>query len=229
MRVLTIDLDYISTNYAKLVDNHFYNDFADKRWGEFYNNTYFKEEHFTVNIDNWMFVLDVFTKALVECTDVAFGYEHDSILHDLQHVDEEISIVNIDQHHDICYLNEQYKEVVEYDIVSQADWVLWLIKHKKVSDYVWINNKNSTPLDSSVVELDWNYQATTKENLEISDYKFDYIFVCGSPQYLAPHHWYHFDIMKMIYENITGNTPEIHKDKFGYDLSKHYKYKGRSL
>ena len=189
MRVLTIDLDYISTNYAKLVDNHFYNDFADKRWGEFYNNTYFKEEHFTVNIDNWMFVLDVFTKALVECTDVAFGYEHDSILHDLQHVDEEISIVNIDQHHDICYLNEQYKEVVEYDIVSQADWVLWLIKHKKVSDYVWINNKNSTPLDSSVVELDWNYQATTKENLEISDYKFDYIFVCGSPQYLAPHHW----------------------------------------
>ena len=36
MNVLTIDLDYISNNYAKLVDNIYSNDFSNKRWGEFY-------------------------------------------------------------------------------------------------------------------------------------------------------------------------------------------------
>ena len=32
MNVLTIDLDYISNNYAKLVDNIYSNDFSNKRW-----------------------------------------------------------------------------------------------------------------------------------------------------------------------------------------------------
>ena len=49
MNVLTIDLDYISNNYAKLVDNIYSNDFSNKRWGEFYKNTYtttsFKKQH----------------------------------------------------------------------------------------------------------------------------------------------------------------------------------------
>ena len=31
MNVLTIDLDYMSTNYAKLVDNIYSNDFSNKR------------------------------------------------------------------------------------------------------------------------------------------------------------------------------------------------------
>ena len=101
MNVLTIDLDYMSNNYAKLVDNIYSNDFTIKRWGEFYKNTYYSEDHFKVNIDNWLFILDVYTKALVECKNVAFGYEHDSILFDLQEVDEQINILNIDQHHDI--------------------------------------------------------------------------------------------------------------------------------
>ena len=86
MNVLTIDLDYMSTNYAKLVDTIYSNDFANKRWGEFYKNTYYSEDHFKVNIDNWLFILDVYTKAIAECTNVAFGYEHDSILFDLQDV-----------------------------------------------------------------------------------------------------------------------------------------------
>ena len=48
------------------------------------------------------------------------GYEHDSILFDLQDVDEPINILNIDQHHDICYVNEQYNEVHRiHDIVMQ--------------------------------------------------------------------------------------------------------------
>ena len=138
MNVLTIDLDYMSTNYAKLVDTIYSNDFANKRWGEFYKNTYYSEDHFKVNIDNWLFILDVYTKALAECKNVAFGYEHDSILFDLQDVDEQINILNIDQHHDICYVNEQYNEVIEYDIVSQADWVLWLVKNKNLASYTWI-------------------------------------------------------------------------------------------
>ena len=159
MNVLTIDLDYISTNYAKLVDNIYSNDFTNKRWGEFYDNTYYSEDHFKVNIDNWLFILDVYTKALAECKNVSFGYEHDSILFDLQDIDEPINILNIDQHHDICYVNEQYKEVIDYDIVSQADWVLWLVKNKSLSSYTWIGNKNSTPLDDSVVQLNWNYSS----------------------------------------------------------------------
>ena len=65
MNVLTIDLDYMSTNYAKLVDSIYSNDFTNKRWGEFYKNTYYSEDHFKVNIDNWLFILDVYTKQLL--------------------------------------------------------------------------------------------------------------------------------------------------------------------
>ena len=167
MNVLTIDLDYISDNYAKLVDNIYSNDFTIKRWGEFYKNTYYSEDHFKVNIDNWLFILDVYTKALVECKNVAFGYEHDSILFDLQEVDEQINILNIDQHHDICYVNEQYNEVIEYDIVSQADWVLWLVKNKNLASYTWVGNHNSTQLDNNVVQLDWNYNSLLKESFKL--------------------------------------------------------------
>ena len=170
MNVLTIDLDYISNNYAKLVDNIYSNDFSNKRWGEFYKNTYYSEDHFKVNIDNWLFILDVYTKALAECKNVAFGYEHDSILFDLQDVDEQINILNIDQHHDICYVNEQYNEVIEYDIVSQADWVLWLVKNKNLSSYTWVGNHNSTQLDNNVVQLDWNFNPFLKEDLKIDSY-----------------------------------------------------------
>ena len=225
MNVLTIDLDYITDKYSRLVDSVYSNDFTNKRWGEFYNNTYYSEDHFKVNIDNWLFILDVYTKALAECKNVSFGYEHDSILFDLQDVDEPINILNIDQHHDICYVNEQYKEVIDYDIVSQADWVLWLVKNKSLSSYTWIGNKNSTPLDDSVVQLTWNYRSFLKEELRMDTYKFDYIYVCASPQYLAPHHWYYFDIMMMLYRNITNKEPKIHKDKFGYDIKKYYNYR----
>ena len=229
MNVLTIDLDYISDNYAKLVDNIYSNDFSNKRWGEFYKNTYYSEDHFKVNIDNWLFILDVYTKALSECTNVAFGYEHDSILFDLQEVDEQINILNIDQHHDICYVNEQYNEVIEYDIVSQADWVLWLVKNKNLASYTWVGNHNSTQLDNNVVQLDWNYNSLLKESFKLDSYKFDYIYVCASPQYLAPHHWYHFDIMKMLYKNMCGLDPKMHHDKFGYDVKKFYKYKDNKV
>ena len=225
MNVLTIDLDYISTNYAKLVDNICSNDFTNKRWGEFYNNTYYSEDHFKVNIDNWLFILDVYTKSLSKCSNVSFGYEHDSILYDLQNVDGPINILNIDQHHDICYVDEQYKEVIDYDIVSQADWVLWLVKNKNLSSYTWIGNNNSTPLDTNVVQLDWNYRSFLKEQLTLDTHDFDYIYVCASPQYLAPHHWYYFDIMMMLYRNITNKEPKIHKDKFGYDIKKYYNYR----
>ena len=229
MNVLTIDLDYMSDNYAKLVDNISYNDFTNKRWGEFYKNTYYSEDHFKVNIDNWLFILDVYTKAIAECSNVAFGYEHDSILFDLQDVDEPINILNIDHHHDICYVNEQYSEVIEYDIVSQADWVLWLVKNKNLASYTWVGNQNSTQLDTDVVQLNWNFNPLLKEGLKMDTYNFDYIYICASPQYLAPHHWYHFDIMKMLYKNICGLDPKVHQDKFGYDLKKYYKYKGNKV
>ena len=115
------------------------------------------------------------------------------------------------------------------DIVSQADWVLWLVKNKSLSSYTWIGNKNSTPLDDSVVQLNWNYSSFLKEELKIDTYKFDYIYVCASPQYLAPHHWYYFDIMKMLYKNYSGSDPKMHQDKFGYDLKKFYKYKDKEV
>ena len=66
MNVLTIDLDYMSTNYSKLVDSVYSNDFTNKRWGEFYKNTYYSEDHFKINIDNWLFILDVYNVWLPE-------------------------------------------------------------------------------------------------------------------------------------------------------------------
>ena len=155
--------------------------------------------------------------------------DSDSILFDLQDVNEPINILNIDQHHDICYVNEQFNEVIEYDIVSQADWVLWLVKNRNLASYTWVGNQNSTQLDNDVVQLEWNFSSLLKEELNIDTYKFDYIYICASPQYLAPHHWYYFDIMKMIYKYICGLDPKMHQDKFGYDIKKFYKYKGRTV
>ena len=97
---------------------------------------------------------------------------------------------------------QYYKDVIE------------ILKQDKIKSYTWIGNENSF---SSISDFKLMYfknflpkfTMKTRENYTFKDYKFDHIFICLSPQYIPPIHWHYFNMFKMAYEQISGNSVNI--------------------
>lgn len=65
------------------------------------------------------------------------------------------------------------------------------------------------------------YETVHVDNFKFTDYKFDYIFVCLSPQYIPTQWWYQFTMFMIAYENMTGKKLRMFNKK--YEISARYK------
>ena len=82
MRVLSIDLDYIMGPSIELYNSLFFDDNQSTRWRNLFDNSNFKENHLVIDQGGLLYCFDVFLKALKNCENVSFGYEHDlSLIH----------------------------------------------------------------------------------------------------------------------------------------------------
>lgn len=227
MKVLSIDLDYIMGPTIQLYNGLFYNDNPTVRWRELFLNSDFTENHFYIDQSNLMFCFNVFLKSLKHCQSVSFGYEHDSILFSIKDYSD-IDLINIDHHDDVFggdYTNmlpderaysKEYFEINNDNRVHEGNWGAWLASKNKLKSFTWIGNINSrnkirNNFNSQIIP---NYLNIEKEDYKFTDYNFDHIFVCLSPQYIPKNHWHYFAMFISAYEEIVGKDATIITQKF---------------
>ena len=59
-----------------------------------------------------------------------------------ENIDDTISLINIDHHHDIAYVDKDIENKIEY--LNCGNWVKYLSEKGKLENYVWIKNEDST-------------------------------------------------------------------------------------
>ena len=201
------------------------------RWRDLFENSNFKENDFDIDKSNLLYCFNIFLKALKNCDNVSFGYEHDSILYSIEDFSD-IDLINIDHHddvfagdfvHDYEYeiaLKKEYDAIVKDDRVHEGNWIAWLVSKKKINSYVWIGNKNSSNKDRNFFneKIVPNYLNVEKENYKFSDYNFDHIFICLSPQYIPKNYWYYFSMFVDSYEQFTEKDAIIKSNKYEVEL-----------
>jgi hypothetical protein len=228
MRVLSIDLDYIMSPSIEIYADLYHDNNSLTRWRELFENSNFKENDFDIDTSNLLFCFNVFLKALKNCDNVSFGYEHDSILYGIEDFSD-IDLINIDHHDDVfagdfvCEesdyetgLKKEYVGIVKDDRVHEGNWIAWLVSKKKINSCVWIGNEYSRNKDRNFFneKIVPNYLNIEKENYKFSNYKFDYIFVCLSPQYTPKKYWYYFSMFIDSYEQFTGKDAIMVPNKY---------------
>ena len=237
MKVLTIDVDYITSNYSRFLESN-HSIFPQKRWNDIFENTPLIPNDFHIDSANLLYSLDVFSKAISKCSNVAFGSDHENILYLLED-EKNIELVNIDQHHDIAYGENQIIDIEKYGIPTESCWVWYLLSRNKLSSYDWVcsdtsQNYNVTYFqepkpgffprteDRNMPEFNIPFRCSLKETYEFSDFDFDLIFVSESKQYIAPQHWYCIDLFKLLFYNTYKEYPKELNQKFQFDYSKHF-------
>ena len=235
MKVLSIDLDYITGPTAELFSGLWHDINPIIRWKELYDNSDFTESHLSIDTGGLIYCYHLFLKALKNNPTVVFGYEHDAILYELRNHDN-IDIVNIDHHDDVMHgtyhelmrregpqiaLDKEWNDICKYNHVNEGNWGAWLHYKEKLNSFVWIANEKSGNLDRNWYNeqlLGDKYQTHLRQDYKFEDYNFDHVFVCLSPQYTPQHHWHYFTMFMMAYEEMTGKEIElISKTKYMFE------------
>ena len=73
-------------------------------------NTDFNDKCFRIDQSNLLFCFNTFLKAIKNCQNVSFGYDHDAILSDIAKFDN-IDLINIDHHDDFFHGSEDGEDV----------------------------------------------------------------------------------------------------------------------
>ena len=106
MKVLSIDLDYITGPTAELFSGLWHDINPIIRWKELYDNSDFTESHLSIDTGGLIYCYHLFLKALKNNPKVVFAYEHDAILYELRNHDN----IDIDSEDTIALLNRYVEE-----------------------------------------------------------------------------------------------------------------------
>ena len=247
MRVLSIDLDYCMDTCMNLIDNHQLHPWMDDnpvtRWKVLEEFTVIPDKSIFIDDDKVNYCFDVYSKALKQCKNVMFAYDHDAILYRLEMEDaHDLEIVNIDYHNDILngtpycdfveLFNNDEREVLEYEYslfefnkVMEGNWIGWLSYKEKLEHYTWIHGLRSLGAGKSCELykefLGDKFDYYLKEDYTFDDYKFDFIFVCLSPGYVPQKFWNIFTKYMSEYEKVTGKPYKLINRK--YEIDARYK------
>ena len=208
--VLSIDLDFIAEPYIQLYYNMVTENSVEKTWDVVFSNENLIRNNFDINPDNVIYALDIFSRSLAKCKNVAFGITHDSILFELEDKDN-LNIVNIDHHHDIMS-PPHHIEDLGYDIVYEGSWIEYLHRKSKMEKYVWIRNENSFHLHINCpTSLEWSTYLKTEYQYEMIP---DLIYVCLSPAYIPKFHWFYFKIFMNLYKAFYDGELRFYKTPY---------------
>lgn len=235
MKVLSIDIDFITDNYSDKISK-FGGSPANIKWNNFYKNANLNEINTDINYENFSYILDIFNKCAKKNSNVMFAINHHSILLELDkdcNNSKKIDIINIDHHHDILYNPDEIINVEKFDHVNCGTWVWYLENAGRINSYCWVKNKNSSIFNEGMTsgKNPNNYKACYKDELkmeiDIRDIEFDFIFVCLSPEFILPEHWSYFHMLRNMHEQKIGkkiefiqNVPEVNEKHLNFDLYK---------
>tara|TARA_Y200000002_G_scaffold85560_1_gene68071 strand:- start:222 stop:953 length:732 start_codon:yes stop_codon:yes gene_type:complete len=235
VKILSIDLDFISGPAI----NEFYtsgmydvpvDDQPVVKWKKYQSTMpeVFENISQKIDIDNYDFCLRTFLRALKNCKDVHFGYDHDAILYGLEgHTD--IEVVNIDHHSDILTnrmeTEQELKTIDEDERVVEGNWGYYLQSQGRLKSFHWIMNLTSEEFTDTMHghhlfgdKFSWSF----KEDYDFGKYKFDQIFVCLSPGYIPPLHWHMLGTFIRVYEELYNKKINIDYLHRKYEMKKYY-------
>lgn len=179
IRILSIDFDYFQNVSADTLAD--YPDGVDLSpqissacWSSHYANT--QIGNVTINEDelNALMRLIERQKSVKECM-IACSHKsiYDFVKDDAKR--NNVSLYNIDMHHDMFNKN---------DTVDCGNWIGHLKKLTKNCEIKWVCN----PVSEEVYGLDKRFQPLLLHSVtEITENRFDYIFLCRSDSWLPPH------------------------------------------
>jgi len=236
MKVLTIDLDYIMAPWIEVYQEHGVEPGSSrdgnpiKHWDHMFYSTQFREQMFYIDQANLLFCFDTFLKAIKNCQNVSFGYDHDAILYDIAKFDN-IDLINIDHHDDFFHGSQdsdnltteedmyvELEDLDKYDSVNEGSWGAWLHLNGKLNSFTWIKNPNSAnQVRDQYTKQIANFKSILKEDYKFENYDFDHIFICLSPDYIPRCHWHYFTMFINAFEEFTGKNAIIHTSKFEID------------
>lgn len=209
-KVLSIDFDYIMGPTINLYNDICAGDIAPSRvWDrlEKERNIEASLKYDKENLDLIYRLVAKVAKTVSNTKRIMFAENHDMILKLLCEDDgNKYDVYNVDQHHDIFYSEEQYKDVAEFGKASVGNWVLYLQQNGFLESYHWAKNSTSGKLQE---KWDFQFEELSKYQAKsLMDIDFDYLFVCGSPQWV-PYTFAHlYDTLKNTCEVIMGEKIE---------------------
>ena len=213
MNVLSIDMDFISDKYAEDVKS---GSFDSKnphiKWWMYFNFKKSDRSEMDINYTNLAFIFDILNFFINKNKKIIFAINHDSILLELDKIDDRFDIINIDHHHDILYCSDCIVDVEKFNYISCGNWIWYLNFKNKINSYTWIKNKNSSIFNEGISnsKKPTNYNSFLRDELSfnIKDIDFDFIFICLSPNFIMPEHWQYFHMLRNMYEQKIGKKVE---------------------
>ena len=221
LKVLSIDMDYILSPCINLYNDMINASKSPEKLWDTVNQVRQIDAHIDFDKDNLQFLFKAFTSALFKLSSqgtVMFATNHDAILFELasqKYENDVFEVYNIDHHHDIYYSKEAMNEVMRYDIATVGTWVWYLDKYKKMKQYNWVCNKNSTFPDKELTSCA-KMDAFLKEGITkiFEEEEWDVIFVCNSPHWFPRTYDIYFNMLIDIYKNYSGKEVKVVEEIF---------------
>ena len=139
--------------------------------------------------------------------------EHHHLIYNIIFDEKEISLCNIDHHHDILYRDYHWENIATKNIVTASHWLGNLIYKKKITELNWYNNFNSQNIRDNYfgekLLLENNVKFKIYQDLNnIKDF-YDIVFICKSPTFLIPEfHSVFYVYLDYCLENFKEKTIE---------------------
>ena len=205
MDVLSIDFDIIM---APTIE--YYNHMTPQRsWEDMQQeNPYLIAPK--MDLEHYNYLICLLNKVIDENTEVYVAFNHKMIVDFLKN-DTDLSIINIDHHHDLSYNPNEEKQNPDC-----ANWAKYLFEQNKMRNYVWAKNANSQmPIDIVVDQIkNYNYVIEDFNNIKdrIDNIKYQKVFICLSPEWVPPYcQTLFFGLLDMLNNKFNCHL-EIHEE-----------------
>lgn len=212
MKILSIDFDAIMFPCIRLYNEYCSgNDNDTEIWNrlEFERNI---SQYFQYDANVYQNITEIIMRNIKQGAKFIPIKEHQKIVDYLKNsnlLSEDLTITNIDYHHDIAYNSNSFI-MMDFDEYNCADWAGYLLMKNPNNSLLWLRCPGSTPFDTNL--HDFSNEITTKridEILNLSD-NYDLIFFCLSPQWVpyTYHHLYNniINIIRLLFPNQLIST-----------------------
>lgn len=181
--VLTIDFDIVMAPSIGL-----YNDIIGDQKGIDSIIKQYPLMEYTFTAD--FFIYEAVTRALmnlfkkVPAKDVYFIKEHHSLIKLVEDM-KDITLINIDHHHDIGY--NRVLPTTKILRPECGNWVKYLSDKGLIKSYIWVNNENSDMPTGGLSKMYLEDEFSIKDGFDISGLEqVDKLIICNSPQWIPP-------------------------------------------
>ncbi len=119
--------------------------------------------------------------------------------------DSTYNIINVDFHHDLLYRPGDRTKIVNFDKYNCSNWAGYLMIKDKIDHYTWVKAPNSALYDHGLDgKYDIKFAIESNRYLDnpkaiISDYPFDEIYLCFSPQWVPYKYRHLYDLIVELF------------------------------